>query len=228
MTSSPETALDAASANEGWEQAYASQPPTSLWQDEPIPLAAEALEFLREHGADTMIDLGCGDGRNLPPFIRAGLHVTGVDASPTPVERAAARLRQNGLQGITVTADAVALPFPREAVDAVTCFDAFSHFVDPVAALAEIQRVLRPGGQFMVNVFNTDDSECGMGEQLFGTTYRYRGTIFRFYQEDELRELLTGWKTVEFRTHTWDDPPHGEFRPHPHTHSNFVVKAVKA
>ncbi|GAA2107296.1 hypothetical protein GCM10009759_46240 [Kitasatospora saccharophila] len=226
MTDTPHV-LDAAEANAGWERAYAEQTGT-LWQDEPIPLSAEAVSFLREHGTRTVVDLGCGDGRNLPPLVRAGLHVTGVDASRTGAGRAAERLRRHELPGLAVTADAVDLPFPDGAVDAVTCFDVFSHFTDPAAALAEIARVLRPGGQFMVNVFNTDDSECGRGELLFGTTYRYRGTVFHFYREDELRELLSGWKILEFRTDTWDDPPHGEFRPEPHTHSNFVVKAVRA
>lgn len=222
----PSPLVPALEANDAWESAYRAQASSSLWQDEPIEFVHEAVDFLRAREARTVIDIGCGDGRNLPPLARAGLTVTGVDVSATALARACDRMRGQDLESFAVMADVVSMPFATGTVDAATCLDVFSHFVDPIAALAEIRRVLRPGGQFAVNVFSTDDSEVGKGDHLGGTSYRYRGTFFRFYAEEELRALLADWEIVELRQFSWWDPPHGEFRPYPHKHSSFLVKVV--
>lgn len=218
---------DAEAANRGWENVYREQGLESLWTEEPIPIAETSAEFLRGQGVRTAVDLGCGDGRNLPPLLRRGISVTGVDASPTATRRAVSRLRQLGLGGFVVRSDAVSMPFADESLDAITCFDVFSHFVDPAGALAECERVLHRGGWLVANAFSCDDSEYGRGEEIAPDTFMYRGTMFRFYREAELRELCRSWQLVELETEAWDDPPHGDYRPYPHRHSAFRFRMRK-
>lgn len=218
--------LNAAKLNDGWDRAYQERAGDTLWQDDPIPFLNTALEEMNKRGLTSVADLGCGDGRNLAALAAAGLDATGLDVSATALERAQRRLEASGLTARYLHADAMRIPLDDASVDAVTCLDVFSHLVEPEAALSEVARVLRPGGIFVTNVFNTADSECGLGELLFGTTYYYRDTMFRFYQEDELRALFSEWDVLEFRTEDWVDPPHGEFRPYEHTHSNFLVTAT--
>jgi SAM-dependent methyltransferase len=92
------------------------------------------------------LDVGCGTGANGPVF--TGFTV-GVDASALPLglgrtgERThAARLR----------ADAARLPFADGAFDLVCALDVLEHLDDDAAALAELRRVLRPGGALVIFV----------------------------------------------------------------------------
>jgi len=222
------TTLDAQQLNDGWEHAYTEQASSTLWQDEPSPLMPWLVEIFRRESVTRVVDAGCGDGRNVDALARGGFQTLGIDVSPTALRRAAERFSTRGLDGFFVRQDLGALDLATESVDAVTCIDVFNHIYDPQAALAEVHRVLRPGGLFATNVFNPQDSEFGAGEEVGHHTFHYRDTMFRFYDEDELRGLLSDFTVEEFRSDQWVDPPHGDFRPYEHTHVNFVLLARKA
>ncbi len=222
------TDLTSGSLNDAWERAYASRSGGALWQDAPIPQLAFAIETLKDSQAAEVLDLGCGDGRNLVALARAGLQASGVDASPT----ACARARQNAsLLGLDVTvweADAENLPLPSASVDAVICFDVFTHFLDPGAVLFELRRVIRPGGLLIFNAYSVNDSEYGVGENVAPRQFLFKDTLFRFYERAEVLELLEGWDVLSCDEEFWDDPPHGDFRPYPHRHGAYVLAARRA
>lgn len=88
-----------------------------------------------------ILDLGCGTGRNLP-LVPAATWVVGVDPSRPPLERARRRAPGRPL----VQAAAEALPFRDASVDTVLSALAFCSVGDPARGLAEVRRVLRPGG----------------------------------------------------------------------------------
>jgi ubiquinone/menaquinone biosynthesis C-methylase UbiE len=73
-------------------------------------------------------------------------HITGVDISHSFVQIASENARQAGVTIDFRHGDVANMPFPAEAFDFVVCVAAFKNFSDPVAALDEIHRVLRPGG----------------------------------------------------------------------------------
>ncbi|MBW3648578.1 MAG: class I SAM-dependent methyltransferase [Actinobacteria bacterium] len=89
-------------------------------------------------------DVACGDGAALRLLATQGLLGIGVDLEPAAVERARAH-RQ-----LAVLGDATALPLASGTYDAVLCECAVSTFEDPAGALAEMARVLRPGGAVAV------------------------------------------------------------------------------
>ena len=98
---------------------------------------------------DIVLDLACGPGNFSREFAHAvgdlGL-VVGVDASPTMLARGSAELRGAGMENVVlIRADANALPFRDHSFDRACCFAALHLFADPLAALDEIRRVLRPG-----------------------------------------------------------------------------------
>lgn len=109
---------------------------------------AIAAEMLRLQAGDTVLDLACGPGNFTRRFSAAvgstGL-VLGVDASPTMLARA---VRDTDAANVAyLRADAGALPFRDVSVDAVCCFAALNLFDQPMRALDELTRVLRPGGR---------------------------------------------------------------------------------
>jgi SAM-dependent methyltransferase len=87
---------------------------------------------------DDVLDVGCGSGwvaDHLPSY-------TGIDASPDAVARAVARGRR--VQQGDVDRP---LPFADASFDGVILKDVLEHVADPVAVVAEVRRVLRPGGR---------------------------------------------------------------------------------
>jgi ubiquinone/menaquinone biosynthesis C-methylase UbiE len=103
---------------------------------------------------DVVLDLACGPGNFSREFARAvgpdGL-VVGVDASPTMLARGAADTARAGTENLAlVRADATDLPFEDATFNAACCFAALHLFADPLAALDEIARVLRPGGRIAI------------------------------------------------------------------------------
>ena len=109
-----------------------------------------ALEMLEVREGDQVIDVGCGPGNYTRPLAEAageGLTI-GLDASEAMV--AAAARRGGGENLAYLRGDACALPFEDESFD-VACSVGVIHMVDePLVALAEMVRVLAPGGRLMV------------------------------------------------------------------------------
>ena len=114
--------------------------------------AAEAVLGFVPRNARSLLDVACGTGivtRRLAAA-RPGLRVTGLDAAPAMVRRAAARV-----PGSVLLADSRQLPFPDGVFDAVTTVWLL-HLVDGPqdarAIIAECARVLRPGGVYITTV----------------------------------------------------------------------------
>jgi SAM-dependent methyltransferase len=105
-----------------------------------MPLAAEALA-----GAVDVLDIGCGEGQISRLAVAGGARrVVGVD--PTWAQVVVARNRAGGQS--YVRAGAAALPCATGQFDAVVACLVFEHIHDVDTAMAEVSRVLRPGGRF--------------------------------------------------------------------------------
>jgi len=118
---------------------------------EPTLLAhAERLVQLSGAGPGTrLLDLATGTGTVARLAAARGAAVVGIDASPEMLEIGLRLAPELDLR----VADACALPFPDAVCDVVTCGLAVTHFVDLETALAEVLRVLRPGGTFAASAW---------------------------------------------------------------------------
>ena len=112
----------------------------------------------RFDAARTVLDAGCGSGRNLVPFLRHGYQVFAADRDPAAVERVrrmAAELAPELPAGNFRVAPVEAMPFADETMDAVLS-SAVLHFADDEEhfgrMLREMWRVLRPGGFFFARL----------------------------------------------------------------------------
>lgn len=214
---------DVGTLQDGWELAYQRQSDGPLWQEDAIPILAEVAKALTDRGVETVVDLGCGDGRNLAALVEAGLTCLGVDIAPTGLAHARRVIRQ---RAFLLRADATNTGLTDASVDAVTCFDVFGQIADPSELIREARRVLVPGGLFVTNAFTPEDETYGEGEEIAPHTFAYRDTLFRYYDEPGIRALFDGWQIHELHRRGWDDPPHGDFRPYPHRHDNWIVYAT--
>ncbi|MEH3075858.1 MAG: class I SAM-dependent methyltransferase [Quadrisphaera sp.] len=99
-----------------------------------------------------LLDLGCGPGTitaDLAARVAPG-RVVGLDAAAGVLEEAAALAERRGLAVEWVVGDALALPFEDASFDVVHAHQVLQHLPDPVGALREAARVLRPGGLLAV------------------------------------------------------------------------------
>jgi SAM-dependent methyltransferase len=111
---------------------------------------------------DRLLDLGCGAGRHAFEAMRRGAYVVAVDADAAEVKDAAAlmaalietdtaTIASHGW-GRAITGDALHLPFADATFDRVIAAEVLEHIPADRAAMAELARVLRPGGTMAVTV----------------------------------------------------------------------------
>ncbi len=109
----------------------------------------ELVSHLSVHKPRSVLDVATGTGGVAIALAAATeARITGVDISDAMLERGRERVERAGLAGrISLeTARAEALPFPPESFDAVSFTYLLRYVADPAATLAELARVIRPGG----------------------------------------------------------------------------------
>ena len=119
--------------------------------EEGEELAERATAGLANAKNILAIDLACGPGTYTRPLAARVRHAIGADLTPAMVEKARAEAARDGITNIEfVCADIYALPFADGAAGIVSCGYAFHHMTDPPRALAEMARVLQPGGRVAI------------------------------------------------------------------------------
>jgi ubiquinone/menaquinone biosynthesis C-methylase UbiE len=125
-----------------WWQETFTEGADPEYAEQMLPLAAEHLR-----GAGDVLDVGTGEGQVARLAAAAGAAgVVGID--PTRGQLTAARARGGGVG--YVRAVAAALPFPSAAFDAAVACLVLEHIGGLEAVVAEVSRVLRPGGRFLL------------------------------------------------------------------------------
>lgn len=118
------------------------------WNPDFLELMARRLKL---DAVQEVLDVGCGVGHwgfALASVLPEGAHLSGVDSEPAWVARATERARARGLgdRFSYHVGDAGHLPFADDAFDLSTCQTLLIHVPDPLAVLAEMHRVTKPGG----------------------------------------------------------------------------------
>lgn len=100
------------------------------------------------------LEVGCGVGIDLVRFARAGAIVTGIDLSTTSIELARNNIEQNGLTADLWVMNGESMQFPDKSFDVVYAHGVLQYTADAGKMIAEIYRVLKPGGEAIVMVYN--------------------------------------------------------------------------
>ncbi len=145
---------------EAWFTAEAD--PIALLRAEGKLKNAWVLENLRRthpellQGVGSVLDVGCGGGFLSLELARHGVKTVGLDYSQPTIDAAQRRAQQEAPSAplTYIQGDAYALPFENESFHVVTCMDFLEHVSEPQRVIAEISRVLKPGGCFYFHTFN--------------------------------------------------------------------------
>lgn len=92
--------------------------------------------------------------------------VTGLDISKTFVEIASKNAAQAGVPAVFQVGNASAMPFPSQSFDFILCRAAFKNFTEPVRAIEEMYRVLKPGGRALIIDLRGDASVQSIEQEI--------------------------------------------------------------
>ena len=188
------------------------------WRDavwEAVPADAEPerfeqrLAFLLEHvgAGDRVLDLGCGEGSFAAALLGPAGTVVGADVSAVALARAA--LRAPGARMVTLR-DGEPLPFADDVFDVVWAGETLEHVADVTGLLAEVRRVLAPGGTLAVTTPNLARLRVA-AEALAGHPLEDRldprADHLRFFTARTLRAVLAGAGFADVAVRRLDGPP---------------------
>lgn len=189
--------------------------------DEYAPWMGSAIPF-RESAGRRVLEIGCGMGTDLARFARNGATTFALDLTPRHLAITRARLAGEGFVPRLVRGDAEQLPLASDVVDLVYSFGVLHHTPGIDTAIAEIHRVLRPGGSLVLGLYHRHSvfywfSTILLGGIVKGRLWRhgYRRLmadierhdhtdalpLVNVYSRNGTRRLLRAFSKVEVSTH---------------------------
>ncbi len=164
------TATD--TAHEAWDQTWRSREESEEWGT-PIDDVLHCATRLRLQGARTALDLGCGVGRHALALAALGFETTALDASESGLAEVAANARTRDLAIETMPGRMTDLPFADASFDYVLSWNVIYHGDGEVVAkaIAEIARVLKPGGTYQGTMLSKRRHDYGRGIEISPNTF---------------------------------------------------------
>lgn len=174
-------------------------------------LAAKIAAMMPAGGK--VLEIAPGPGFLSIELAKRGLEVRAVDISKTMVEIARTNAQADGVQVSFGLGNAAELPVESASVDFVVCRAAFKNFTEPVKAMREMLRVLRPSGTALLIDMRRDVSVDelrkyvdGLGVSWFSRKFMmltFRGMLIkRAYPMEEIRRMAAeaGWAEPRIET----------------------------
>lgn len=182
-----------------WDATYASS--QDFFGSEPSELAVSALKAFRDRGMKTVLELGCGQGRDTWYFATQGLDVTALDYSEAGICQMRERAMDSGVKVALEVHDArKPLPFPNGSFDAIYShmFFTMEFSEDEISyMMGECLRVLRPNGLNIYSVRNDHDPHYGKftprGKDMWENPL---GFVVHFFSEEKIRRLAAGYDVL--------------------------------
>ncbi|MHB8106954.1 MAG: class I SAM-dependent methyltransferase [Candidatus Cryosericum sp.] len=165
------------------------------WYTTPLGAYEDELEnalVFRHVGivrGKTVLDVGCGTGLYSIRLSESGADVTAVDISLKMIEIARHKARDRGQYIWYDEADMAKLPYENRTFDLVVSITALEFATDPLLALMEMARVLRPGGKLIVGVLNNDSPWADARRERAKREASIYGTA-HFFSSSDLRLLF--------------------------------------
>jgi SAM-dependent methyltransferase len=129
--------------SEGYSGEETNSEATGFWASER---AKYIYGLLEKNGVKTLWEIGAGNGNAAIPLRNRGIEVIPIE----PLRSGAVTLSKNGF--VTFQATLEDLSFPDNSIGAIGAFDVLEHLENPSQLLAEIHRILQPGGIFICSV----------------------------------------------------------------------------
>ncbi len=221
--------------SQGWEPIWADEGKVSDYWLRPDPDVMAWAEGLWAAGGRRVLDLGCGLGRHVIALARRGFRVTGCDISPTALARCRAWLAREGLTATLIQHPMTELPYPDGSFDGVLAMYVVYHATraQMERTLAEVGRVLVPGGRFYATFIARDQLRKRLPPEVAsrrieiepftfvdpGDVVGDKGLPHHYCDEAEVRHLLAGFVIDDLRLNRREETDdRGRRKLHSHYH----------
>ncbi len=169
-----------------------------------------------------VLDIACGTGVLTEQFAHMGADVTAVDLTPKAIELTKKRLALYGLHANVVEADAQKLPFPDATFDFVCAWGCLMHMPQTEQAIAQMYRVLKPGGKAIAMMYHKNSVHLRYCIQLGRGILRGKYLVYddqslinrytdgakvggnmlaKFYSRKEFKKLFSNFNDVHVHIH---------------------------
>jgi ubiquinone/menaquinone biosynthesis C-methylase UbiE len=152
----------------------------------------ELRELAESWQRGRLLNIGCGQGADFQPF-KDSFELHGVDFSPEMIKQAHRYAQKYGFKAKLTVADAGSLPYPADSFDWAIAVAIYHHIEggqDRLAALEELRRVLKPGGQAFVTVWNRWQPRFWLSRHEVMVPWRQRGeALYRYYHLFSFHEM---------------------------------------
>lgn len=173
------------------------------------------FDRLQLFAGDTLLDMGCGGGRHAFAALRRGAAVVAFDADDGELKDVRATVGAmaeagelpDGAPGGQTQGDALKLPFADESIDRIVASEVLEHIGADEAAIAELVRILEPGGRMAVTVPTRFPERIS-----WALDYHYHDTPgghVRIYRQHELEQKLADaglWLRGSHHAHALHSP----------------------
>lgn len=186
---------------ERWQTAYVQHP--KLHGSEPSAAAEYAAGAFGAAGIDDVLELGAGHGRDAFFLARQGFSVHATDFSEAALDQLRLEAQREGLDDrVTAALHDVRDPLPPanatvNAVFANLLLNMAFSAAELRSLVAEIHRVLCPGGLFVYAVWSADDPCSQASQQLGDGLSMHAGFVGRFFDESLVTELAEHWQLTQ-------------------------------
>jgi ubiquinone/menaquinone biosynthesis C-methylase UbiE len=205
----------------------------NLWGDPHVPYADVAARMFAENSASVVLDVPCGDGRNLPPLSTAPILLAG-DTSLNAMTIASRVADKAGIRDKTVFVrlDAFSTGLLDDSVDGIFCWDLLGHLTEPADALREFYRIIRPGGSIVANMWTMNDCQVfdpnmtEIGPKEYVDHFDF---YCRHYDREDLDALLdsVAMPAALVEVVAWREPAHAKYREYEHDHESLAFTIRK-
>lgn len=188
----------------GWEAAYQKRPSGEI---KPERCVEDVLPLFKENGVESVLDLGCGDGRHLVYLASQGYQMYGLDSASTALKFAKEWLEKEKLNAELKCGDMSELPWDNGSFDAIVCIKVINHhrIASIETTLEETHRVLRLGGLFLVTAMKDPPPENwknGKFVEIEHHTYvptegHEKDVPHHCFTEGELQQLLDKYEILK-------------------------------
>lgn len=167
-----EQAMRTDTAHRKWNETWQSEDGRRAWSQADPDVLACATSVISAGGADAL-DLGSGVGRHALALARMGFNVDALDGSEVGIAQLRKDAESERLSVRTHHGVMTELPFADASFDYLLAFNVIYHG-DPAilaATIAEITRVLRPGGTLQLTMLSKRNVNYGVGEEIAPNTF---------------------------------------------------------
>jgi ubiquinone/menaquinone biosynthesis C-methylase UbiE len=179
------------------DQEIATHPPGSpeffreldIYRFEKLTYLPHLVNFAGYMGK-TLLEIGCGAGIDLVRFAQGGALVTGVDLAEVSIALARKNFETRALSGALQVMNGEALTFPDNSFGVVYAHGVLQYTADPAQMIQEIHRVLRPGGEAILMVYNKYSWLSGMSKLTKVDLEHEDAPAFRTFSIAEFKTLL--------------------------------------